>query len=206
MKKRYVVAGILAAAGLICGGIAYYQYYQDAHAGQEYEKIKEKVVTEEPKKPEETQKSTVEIPIDFQTLQNMNPDIYAWIKVPGTVIDYPIVQSGTDNSYYLNHSVEHDENKAGAIFTEDYNTKTFEDPNTVIYGQMAPCSTVCINIWTGISLIRTKKSSSTCRTRFYTTRSLQHTCMITGICYKALTLITKTFTRLTWIWYSVSGI
>ena len=117
MKKRYVVAGILAAAGLICGGIAYYQYYQDAHAGQEYEKIKEKVVTEEPKKPEETQKSTVEIPIDFQTLQNMNPDIYAWIKVPGTVIDYPIVQSGTDNSYYLNHSVEHDENKAGAIFT-----------------------------------------------------------------------------------------
>ena len=79
MKKRYVVAGILAAAGLICGGIAYYQYYQDAHAGQEYEKIKEKVVTEEPKKPEETQKSTVEIPIDFQTLQNMNPDIYAWI-------------------------------------------------------------------------------------------------------------------------------
>ena len=40
MKKRYVVAGILAAAGLICGGIAYYQYYQDAHAGQEYEKIK----------------------------------------------------------------------------------------------------------------------------------------------------------------------
>ena len=41
MKKRYVVAGILATAGLICGGIAYYQYYQDANAGQEYEKIKE---------------------------------------------------------------------------------------------------------------------------------------------------------------------
>ena len=43
MKKRYVVAGILAAAGLICGGIAYYQYYQDAYAGQEYEKVKEEL-------------------------------------------------------------------------------------------------------------------------------------------------------------------
>ena len=63
MKKRYVVAGILAAAGLICGGIAYYQYYQDAHAGQEYEKIKEKVVTEEPK----NQKRHKKVPLRYQS-------------------------------------------------------------------------------------------------------------------------------------------
>ena len=132
MKKRYVVAGILAAAGLICGGIAYYQYYQDAHAGQEYEKIKEKVVTEEPKKPEETPKSTVEIPIDFQTLQNMNPDIYAWIKVPGTVIDYPIVQSGTDNSYYLNHNFYGEKNAHGTIFLDE--SCSTEDPVLLLHG------------------------------------------------------------------------
>ena len=132
MKKRYVVAGILAAAGLICGGIAYYQYYQDAHAGQEYEKIKEKVVTEEPKKPEETKKSTVEIPIDFQTLQNMNPDIYAWIKVPGTVIDYPIVQSGTDNSYYLNHNFYGEKNAHGTIFLDE--SCSTEDPVLLLHG------------------------------------------------------------------------
>ena len=63
MKKRYVVAGILAAAGLICGGIAYYQYYQDAHAGQEYEKIKEKVVTEELK----NQKRHKKVPSRYQS-------------------------------------------------------------------------------------------------------------------------------------------
>ena len=62
MKKRYVVAGILAAAGLICGGIAYYQYYQDAHAGQEYEKIKEKVVTEEPEDTEKYRRDTNRLP------------------------------------------------------------------------------------------------------------------------------------------------
>ena len=52
----------------------------------------------------------------------------------GTVIDYPIAQSETDNAYYLDHNAEKEENAAGAIFTEDYNSKTFEDPNTVIYG------------------------------------------------------------------------
>ena len=64
----------------------------------------------------------------------MNPEIYAWIRIPGSVIDYPIVQSDTDNAYYLTHDAENKDNAAGAIFTEDYNTKTFEDPNTVIYG------------------------------------------------------------------------
>lgn len=37
----------------------------------------------------------VDIPIDFASLQKENEDIYAWIKIDGTNIDYPIVQSST---------------------------------------------------------------------------------------------------------------
>ena len=76
----------------------------------------------------------MEIPIDFAALQQQNPDVYAWIQVPGTEVDYPILQSSNDNTYYLNHTIDGEEKKEGAIFTENYNTKTFEDPNTVIYG------------------------------------------------------------------------
>ena len=135
MKKRTVIAGILALAGIICAGVAGYQYYQDRHAGKEYEDLKEKVVKEkQEEEPEEEEKTPLDIPIDFEQLQSMNPEIYAWIRIPGSIIDYPIVQSDTDNAYYLTHDVENKDNAAGAIFTEDYNTKTFEDPNTVIYG------------------------------------------------------------------------
>lgn len=76
----------------------------------------------------------VEIPIDFEALWEINPEAYAWITIPGTEIDYPILQSETDNTYYLTHSIEGEESPEGAIFTEDYNSKDFEDPNTVIYG------------------------------------------------------------------------
>ncbi len=76
----------------------------------------------------------VEIPIDFETLWEINPEAYAWITIPGTEIDYPILQSETDNTYYLTHNIEGEESPEGAIFTEDYNSKDFEDPNTVIYG------------------------------------------------------------------------
>lgn len=75
-----------------------------------------------------------EIPIDFESLTAQYPDIYAWIRIPGTVIDYPIVQREGDNTYYLNHTIDGKKKTEGAIFTEDYNSKDFEDPNTLIYG------------------------------------------------------------------------
>ena len=70
----------------------------------------------------------------FEKLQEIAPDAYAWITVPGTQIDYPIVQHPTDNTFYLNHNPKGEYEFAGAIFTEDYNATDFEDPNTVIYG------------------------------------------------------------------------
>lgn len=73
--------------------------------------------------------------IDFRSLQKKNPDIYAWIQVDGTAVDYPIVQHPEDNSYYLTHTVSGTEETEGAIYTENYNALDFDDPNTVIYGQ-----------------------------------------------------------------------
>ena len=38
-------------------------------------------------------KPTIKIPIDFDELKAVNKDIYAWITIPDTNIDYPILQS-----------------------------------------------------------------------------------------------------------------
>lgn len=137
MKKRKIIALICLGLGLTCGAIGIYKYIEEKNAGKEYEKLQQEVVKEEPKpveEPEAEPVSKVEIPIDFVALQQQNPDVYAWIQVPGTEVDYPILQSSNDNTYYLNHTIDGEEKKEGAIFTENYNTKTFEDPNTVIYG------------------------------------------------------------------------
>ncbi len=143
MKKRTVVAVTCLSLGVLFGGIGLYKYMEEKQAGTEYEEIREEVVEKTVQNqpqietlPEEEQEkpSTVDIPIDFQTLQQQNPEVYAWIQIPQTAVDYPILQSNTDNSYYLNHTINREEKKEGAIFTENYNTKTFEDPNTIIYG------------------------------------------------------------------------
>ncbi len=73
--------------------------------------------------------------IDFTDLQeNTNADIYAWIYIPDSKIDYPIVQHPTDNYYYLNYNLDGTKGYPGCIYTEDYNVRDFTDPNTVIYG------------------------------------------------------------------------
>ena len=73
-------------------------------------------------------------PINFLDLAKINEDIYAWINIPDTTIDYPIVQGGPFEDYYLDHTIEHAEGFPGSIYTQKLNTKTFEDYNTVIYG------------------------------------------------------------------------
>lgn len=74
-------------------------------------------------------------PIDFATLQATNSDIYAWIHVPGTVIDYPVA-CATDQAdgFYLNHNIYRDYEFAGTIYSEKKNGTALMSRNTVMYG------------------------------------------------------------------------
>lgn len=82
----------------------------------------------------EPAEETAAIPVKFEELWQVNPDVYAWITVPGTEIDYPILQHASDNSYYLMHNIDGSYGYPGCIYTENLNSKDFTDNNTVIYG------------------------------------------------------------------------
>ena len=74
-------------------------------------------------------------PIDFSSLHGQNPDIYAWLYIPGTNVNYPVCQSAADDAYYLDHTARKDESELGALFTErQFNNTDFQDRVTIIYG------------------------------------------------------------------------
>lgn len=85
-----------------------------------------------------TTEETTEVyvsPVDFEALQDVNEDIYAWIYIEGTDIDYPVVQSPTNDEFYLDHNSDGDYSSAGAVFSEhEFNGTDFSDPVTVLYG------------------------------------------------------------------------
>lgn len=72
--------------------------------------------------------------IEWDKLYDENSDIYAWLYVSDTTIDYPIVQHSQDNMYYLEHNMDGTKGYPGCIYTENYNSKDFSDNHTVIYG------------------------------------------------------------------------
>ncbi len=71
--------------------------------------------------------------LSFSELQRLNPDVFGWLTVYGTHIDYPIVQ-GEDNMEYVSTDAKGEYCMSGAIFLDYRAQKDFTDFNNIFYG------------------------------------------------------------------------
>ena len=71
--------------------------------------------------------------VDFDALQQINPDVIGWIYIEGTDVSYPIMYSGDDEGY-LRTTIDKQYATAGSIFLEGYNQPDFSDSHNIIYG------------------------------------------------------------------------
>ncbi len=76
-----------------------------------------------------------ECPVDWDYWKEVNPSVCAWVKVPGTSIDYPVVESpGDDPCFYLTHDVYGSWNLWGCPYIDPGCDKGIDSPNVVVYG------------------------------------------------------------------------
>ena len=150
MNNKRILAGVIAILGLLCVvcGALLLRGSPPSEPDPVPSASPTAVPTAEPtQEPESSQQEEAKepyvSPIDFNALQKGNPDIYAWLQIPGTEFDFPIVQRAGDDSFYLTHDSDGNESPAGAIFTESaYNTTTMEDLLTVAYGHQMHAGTM----------------------------------------------------------------
>lgn len=69
----------------------------------------------------------------FGELQALNPEVFAWLTVYGTHIDYPVTQA-QDNMKYVNTSAQGEYSLSGSIFLDCGNSQNFSDFNSILYG------------------------------------------------------------------------
>ncbi|SHJ06618.1 sortase B [Dethiosulfatibacter aminovorans DSM 17477] len=60
-------------------------------------------------------------------------EVIGWVRIPGTGIDYPVVQT-TDNEFYLTHNYKGDKDVKGAIYMDFRNDGIGDDRNYILYG------------------------------------------------------------------------
>ncbi len=133
-RKKALIIILVIILFLICAtGVVYlvWNWYNNYMAQNIYNQLTQEYIVEQVE--DDTASALAENPIDFESLQKINSDVYAWIKVPNTVIDYPILQNEQDD-YYLRRSIYKKYLLAGTIFSNNVNSKDFTDPVTLIYG------------------------------------------------------------------------
>ena len=71
--------------------------------------------------------------VNLAKLQSQNSEFIAWLQIPGTSVNYPVVQT-SDTAFYLTHNFKRQKAKAGTLLSlpsTDYRTP---GKNIVIYG------------------------------------------------------------------------
>ena len=135
MKQRNKWFWVFFVIFVIAVGVGAGYYFGQKDREQVYEDLAEenKKPQEETKQEEQTtdepaeEEKTVEIPIDFSSLKEKNSEVYAWIRIPDTQVDYPILQRASDDLYYLDHTIDGAEGLPGSIYTQSLNAQDFSD-------------------------------------------------------------------------------
>jgi sortase B len=70
----------------------------------------------------------------YREVYEKNQEFAGWIRIEGTLIDYPVMKPKTDNDFYLTHSPEGTKSKYGAIYLDVNSDLHNSKNNYLIYG------------------------------------------------------------------------
>ncbi len=137
---RKIIFWLCAIIMVLALGVGAYTLLGSQNTKEKDKSLKERVAvdtddTDASDEGDDSTDTSLQIPVDFDKLHQENPDIYAWISIPDTDIDYPVLQNKEEDDYYLDHTVDGTEGLPGAIMSEySYNQDPLEDAVTVLYG------------------------------------------------------------------------
>lgn len=124
----WVALAVFLAAVLALGAIAF-SYWQGRDANSS-------TAQAFPEPSDAQLLSLDDLTVDWDALLAVNPDTVGWVYIPGTVVNYPIVQTD-NNETYLKTDFQGETNwfvSFGAIFLDAENAGDFSDQNNIVYG------------------------------------------------------------------------
>lgn len=128
MKK--IIRNILL---IVCIAVFCYSAYNLINIYLNYKEIDDKYEEISDEYTEPVEEGDSYLSINWDELLARNSDVKAWIQIPDTNVNYPVLQ-GKTNDTYIHSDIDGNELSAGSIFIASENQNPFQDINTVIYG------------------------------------------------------------------------
>lgn len=143
-KRRKLTIILCSALGACClgyFGVYSYYNYRTNRTYQQLSEMKEKPVISNstaanPTAPLYTlddEAEEKEVLDEYKNLLIANRKLIGWVKIEGTYIDYPVMQT-TDNEYYLDHNLNQEYDKNGTIFMDKDCDVLKPSTNYILYG------------------------------------------------------------------------
>lgn len=143
-KRRKLTIILCSALGVCClgyFGVYSYYNYRTNKTYQQLSELKEKPLVSAsvsvgntgPLYTLDDEAIEKEVLDEYKNLLLANRKLIGWVKIDGTYIDYPVMQT-TDNEYYLDHNMNQEYDKNGTIFMDKDCDVLKPSTNYILYG------------------------------------------------------------------------
>ena len=114
---------ILLLIMIVCLGVFCYEMvwmpYQNQKQAEELKEEFPEDTGDSSEDSESTGKENGVQMVDLSALQALYPDVRGWLTIPGTNIDYPVLQSGEENpEFYLRRNYQGEYDINGSLFLQ----------------------------------------------------------------------------------------
>ena len=141
-KKKFDVRSFVMLLCMVVAigsfGYIYFYNYQANHSSEQVSNLS-KLVDGKDIKLNKIAKVTlddVETPDileEYASVYELNKKLVGWIKIEGTKVDYPVLQT-SNNDYYLDHNFDQEEDRNGSIFLDKDCSIWPRSQNLILYG------------------------------------------------------------------------
>ena len=132
MRKKFYIFFIIMLVAIFVTSIIYIimNYTEDKEQNEVFEELENIVTEEKEEKHEEQQEES----INLEKLYDLNNDFIGWLKINGTNISYPVMQTDSNRKdYYLRKNFYKEYSQLGTPYIAEYcNVQTSD--NVIIYG------------------------------------------------------------------------
>ena len=156
MKKALFTVTILALIAAFCAsGYMVFNYLKDGKEQKELNEYLSNIVANAQSQAQETtaetaasEEATNPVParetvavrdengmlLAYKEIYEMNHDTVGWIRIAGTVMDYPVMQTPDEENYYLYKNFNKEDSARGSIYAREVCDVKKPSDNITIYG------------------------------------------------------------------------